>query len=509
MPLPSMTEADLRAVLLLRAIESEVAPAGSPAIAAGPAGAVCAPATADTEWAGAEARRRLGEPTDPAHWLGERARLLLALCAERDPGWRPVLAAAGATGVTGVTGGVGVFIAVVLASAAALGAAGENLGTSGYINLLAPPLLGLLAWNLAVYLLLLGRWLWRSAARPGPGLPRRHAGPLQRGLLALAGRWQARLVAAGEALAPPIAFALVRFQRDWLQASAALQSARLVSLMHAAAAALAIGALLSMYARGLVLDYRAGWDSTFLDASAVRTLLVGLLGPAAALSGQPLPDAAALSSLRLATGGGEGAARWIHLWALTLLLAVVLPRLALSAVSAWQARRLAQDLPLPDDDGLHRQLRAAAGQRRPVLVLPYSYQLDAAQQAPLLAALDAAWGPGVMSQLQASLAMGAEDDLPGHLPAQLPATVVALFALTATPERETHGAFLRALASRVGPPDGLAVMVDESGFRQRLAGAMLAERLAQRRAAWQALVASQGLSARFVDLSPPAGGSPP
>jgi hypothetical protein len=105
--------------------------------------------------------------------------------------------------------------------------------------------------------------------------------------------------------------------------------------------------------------------------------------------------------------------------------------------------------------------------------------------------------------------MGAEDDLPGHLPAQLPATVVALFALTATPERETHGAFLRALASRVGPPDGLAVMVDESGFRQRLAGAMLAERLAQRRAAWQALVASQGLSARFVDLSPPAGGSPP
>jgi hypothetical protein len=302
--------------------------------------------------------------------------------------------------------------------------------------------------------------------------------------------------------------AVARFHADWLAATAALQAQRGAALMHSGAAALALGALASLYAHGLVQDYRAGWDSTFLDVDGVRLLLGGLLGPAAALSGQALPDAAALVGLRLATGGGEGAARWIHLWALTLALAVLLPRLLLAAGAVLRARRLARQLPLPDDEGLRRLLRAASGQRLPVLVLPYSYRLDAARQAALAQLLDAAWGPGVVAQVLPSLPLGAEDDLPAALPAPLPATVVALFPLAATPERESQGAFLRALAGHAGAAR-IEVMVDESGFRQRLAGPALAERLAQRRAAWQALLAAQGLQPRFIDLDPAARAAPP
>ena len=87
--------------------------------------------------------------------------------------------------------------------------------------------------------------------------------------------------------------------------------------LHLAAVAVAAGALAAMYLRGLGLEYRAGWDSTFLDAQAVHRWLNLLLGPASALSGIALPEPAQLEALRFSTGPGENAARWIHLYALT------------------------------------------------------------------------------------------------------------------------------------------------------------------------------------------------
>ncbi len=483
-----MNAGDLRAVLLLRAIESAGATDDGP------------------DWAGAEARRRLGEQATPEAWLAERARLRLARLGQQQPAWRPLLDAAR------LATGRGAAIVLLLA-AVALGAVGEPLGSTRFIHLLAPPLGALLVWNLVVYGLLLGRSLQR---RPAAALPPRQApaAALRRTLLGLAARGRARLAGAASALDAPRAAAFARYQRDWFALTAPWQACRGIALLHAAAAALALGALASWYARGLVLDYRAGWDSTFLDARQVRALLGAVLGPAAALTGQALPDVAALGRLRVADGGGDSAARWIHLWSLTVLAVVVLPRSVLAAGAAWRARQLSHQLPLPDDDGLRRLLRSASGQRLSLAVLPYSYQLDGARQAALVQQLDRLWGPGVAPQVCASLPMGAEDDLPRHLAdaeaGDLPARVAVLFALTATPERETHAAFLRALAALRGSAAApLEVLVDESGFRQRLAGATLAERLAQRRSAWQALLAPLSLTARFVDLgtvpaTPPA-----
>ena len=499
-----MNADDLRAVLLLRAIESAAAAAVTDPAAIDKSRSTAAHADhADhTDWAGAEARRRLGEAASPEAWLAERARLRLARLAEQQPAWRPVLDGARLTTGRGWAG-AGLLLAALL------GAMGEQFGSSRFIHLLAPPLLGLLFWNLGIYVLLVLRALrpWRAGTGAAP--PK---GALRRQLLSLATRARARLATAVSALDTPRAAAFACFQRDWLALGLPWQTARVVALLHATAAALALGALASWYARGLVLDYRASWDSTFLDADQVRWLLAAVLGPAAALTGQPLPDAAALAGLRGAEGGGESAARWIHLWSLTVLCGVVLPRLALAAGAAWRARRLSHQLALPDDDDLRRLLRAASGQRLTMAVLPYSYQLDAARQAALVQQLDRLWGPGVLAQIHPSLPMGAEDDLPRQLAAtvagDLPARVVVLFALTATPERETHVAFLRALTALRGSVAApLEVLLDESGFRQRLAGATLAERLAQRHAAWLALLDSADIgprSVRFVDLGAPA-----
>ncbi len=471
-----MTESDTRAVLLMRAFEQ--------------GGAM---PVEDADWADREARRQLGENADPRAWLARRARLALGRLVGRDRGLRPVL--------TRLQRPPGVLLpGVLLLAALLLGMLGESLGADRHINLLAPPMLGLLVWNAAVYLGLMVHALRRRPVTPG-------------GLGAIWTRWSGRGLRRLQGVSPPARVSLAQYGIDWLAVSAPLQAARSTALMHAGAAALALGAVAAMYGRGLVFDYQAGWDSTFLQPLQVRWLLSAVLAPASALAGLPLPDEAGLAALRLVNGGGESAAPWIHRWAITLGLAVVLPRTLLAGLAWWRARRLAADLPLPDDESLRRLLHRASGVSRAATVLSYSYQLDAPREQALAPALERWLGPGLRCQLQHNLPLGAEDDLPAWLPAVLddpsgqPGLLVLLFAMIATPERESHGALVtalsQALAAQPAPRPLLRVAVDESGFRQRLIGADGVQRLAQRRAAWEALLIGQGVVPGFIDLSAP------
>jgi Protein of unknown function (DUF2868) len=476
-PTRSMNESDLRHVLLLQAVETDEA------------GRALAWTPADAAWASAAARREVGEQAGAQAFLVRRAQLGLRRLVERDAQWRRV--------VELPTGHGGAWAALLLAAAYLVGIAGDAFTALHRVDLLPQTLLTvlLLAWNAAVYAVLLVAALRRS----GPGRGRRHwfEGVADR---LWAPVWRQL---GGHALAGWAAVQ-AHFVVLWSAATRALQQRRALSLLHAGAALLTLGVVSSMYLRGLVFDYRAGWDSTFLDAAQVHALLGAVLGPASALSGIGLPDVPALARLRWAEGGGEGAARWIHLYALTLVGAVVVPRLLLAVWAAMRARQAAQRLVLPLEDPYFVRLQyAAQAAPRPVTVLPYSYQLGATQQAGLTAALVDALGPGVQPRLVETLPLGAEDALPQGLPADLADTVVALFALTATPEREAHGAFLQALARRVAGSDRLHVLVDESGFRQRFdAMPDRAVRLAQRREAWQRLLQEMALPApRFVDLA--------
>ena len=178
--------------------------------------------------------------------------------------------------------------------------------------------------------------------------------------------------------------------------------------------------------------------------------------------------------------------------------------LDLAGWAAQRARQAARQLALPLDDPYFVRLKhAALSAPQPATVLPYSYQLGAAPQAALAAALADVLGAGVQPQLANSLPLGAEDDLPRSLPPDLADTVVTLFSMTATPERETHGAFVRALAAALPPRCTLHVVVDESGFRRNLGTASDApSRLQQRRSAWERLLQELSLPPpRFVDLA--------
>ena len=334
-----------------------------------------------------------------------------------------------------------------------LGVSADHLGASQRINILAPPLLALLVWNLAVYLGLVLTALGSPARR-------------SRG-------WAALLV-----------------RRSGVPEPADL--ARATAVLHAAAAALALGALLSLYLRGLAFEYRAGWDSTFLDAAAVQRLLAVVLGPAAWLSGLALPDADELARLRYSEGPGENAARWIHLQAITLAGVVLLPRTLLAVWSWRRAQSLAQ-----------ARERNAVG--IPVAVWPYSHHASADALRGLLRLLRHTLGPATTTHVAPVVPLGGEDQL-AALPWPAPQEkrgqpALVLFHLAATPERENHGAFIDALSHRCGAPPW--VLVDESAFKQRFSGADGAQRLQQRRAAWRALAQAHGCVAVCVDLLQP------
>src|SRR6185437_9947129 len=124
----------------------------------------------------------------------------------------------------------------------------------------------------------------------------------------------------------PLATALRRFTSEWT----------------------AVGLILGLYLRGLVFRYEAGWESTFLSASAVHALAVLFYGPAAALSGIGVPPADALAALRwTGSAGGAEAASWIHLIALTAALYIVAPRAILAVLSRYKLWRLSRRAPLP------------------------------------------------------------------------------------------------------------------------------------------------------------------
>lgn len=471
-----------------------------------------------------------GAPPSGEVFLARRAGLLLEKLAATQPAlerasralaWRPA---------------VGGAVAVIALLAGALA---EQVADRGHVNILAFPLLAIVGWNLGVYVVIalhaLRRLVTRSRRTVGAAAAGAQAdvGMARSGSDASAvavdlGAWRAAVVtiaqrglgAAGGALAP----ALRRFGADWSRAIAPLAAARAARLLHLAAALLALGAVTGLYLRGLVFEYRIGWESTFLGAPAVHALLSRLLGPAAALLGIAFPGVEQIEAIRFpASAGGARAADWIHLHALTVLLAVIVPRAVLCAAATVRERRLARQLPLDLEAPYFRRLLGPLlrGEVR-LRVVPFSYTVDEVAAQGLRAVAQRLLGEGAGLTLAPTVAYGEEARAADGLVAadpQVPLTL-ALFSLAATPEAENHGEFLTTLvqglagsraasasrasaAARAAP---VAVLVDEGPYRRRLGTAAdtgAATRLEERRQAWQGFAAARGLAIACVDLAAP------
>jgi hypothetical protein len=515
-----MNEPTARRVLLIQAFET-----------AAPDGPLWT--AEDRQWAHRVASDAVGPQATADAYVAERAHHAMQRLGPRapalahwlmQPGWRWQW----------------LLIAVVLAFA--VGAAADSIGSAQRINLLAPPLWTVVVWNLAVYVLLLwgavaGLLRRRSPPSTPPGRLRRavqrlieRSAPITRQLPPQADARGAD--AASNASTAPV---LAAYAHSWGQHSAPLLAARAAAVLHAAAAALALGLIAGMYVRGLVLDYRVGWQSTFLSSAQVHAGLTTLLGPVASLVSDvfpalQLPDLAAVDALRLlpnavpngvpnplpttvpigAVADGR-AATWIHLYALTLALVVMLPRSLLALWALLRAAYGAHHFALPMSNAYFARLvRQQLGSTARLQVLPYANAPTPAATLGLRRVLASVFGDTVRLDVLPTTTYGSSAAA-ATAPVDCGVSV-ALFDMGATPEAQSQGRFvseLLALASRSAtpgtsansPPPALLIVVDESAFRRRFAGSP--ERITQRCAAWQQLAASMGSVAVVVDLEQP------
>lgn len=425
------------------------------------------------------------------HFLQQRAEQILKRLGERTPAFSAFYKRAPGLG--------GIWIALPFL-AFLLGAALDRIANPHRVDLLSAPLLGIIGWNLLVYL---GLLVWAVV----PASRKRKGGtPLMQ-------RLSVGKAAVPRKLPTPLAEGVAHYLANWSAMSEPLTRARLSRTFHLAAAGFALGAVVSLYARGLLTQYVTGWESTFLDAQQVHTLLSWLFTPALTvfpfLQGFTLAEIEQLrfSATAAASTGAIGGERWVHLYGATLLLLVVAPRLILALIAGLRARHLKRHFPIDLDQPYYRKLADSVGAGTPAVlrVIPYSYTLDEPRDRGLWAIAAAALGGQARVQLRPAVAYGVEpkeamrDTDLGE--AGITVTVV-LFSLAATPEKENHGALLDWLARRV--PRGVAVLLDESPLSER-AGEQsgIDARVAERIALWRQFCSFHGTSAHAVNLLHP------
>jgi hypothetical protein len=326
-------EDEARRVVLVQAIE-----------AADAHGALVSEAEREAAERAVLERRKIapGERPQPQWYLPERAAEVLRTVQRRHPAvLRLELEQAGWS-----------RLALVLpAIALVLGFASDLVGDPHRLNLLALPLLGFVAWNIAVYLLVLVSLFARG--RPGfvdawlralAGLPAWLGAPL-------AGRLR-RSVAA-------------QFQLHWWRVAGALEGARVQRILHFSAAAWAVGVMLSLAWHGIGSEYRVGWESTWLQAPQVRWLANAISAPGRAVTQLAPFGTDEIERLHGWPGAGQPlSGRWVLLYIAFLFAVVVLPRLLLAAWSAWRAMRLARAVRVDAGEPYFEQLMARVSPAR-------------------------------------------------------------------------------------------------------------------------------------------------
>lgn len=397
----------------------------------------------------------------------------------------------------------------ILLAAFISGVGADTLGASGRIDIIAFPLLGLLLWNVAVYVFLLARW----------GGARKRGTPLQKSRLAAWGLVNVLKILPWPEFSdedPEKKKATIwrsiggAFAGPWLKLERPILHERFRLLLHLAALAAVAGTVASMYLKGLSFEYRAGWGSTFLEPEDLRRWLGVVLGPAAELTRIPLPGAEALNELRWSVNAeGELAGRWIHLYAATAGL-VLFPRVVLAVMAAWRLRMEARNVSVEQLDrpllGPREAAPAAPESLERVCVIPFNHVCASVFRERLRAALfdrDSErrrmdYLDRVNYGLEAEYAEGLDVD---RLKCR---TLLVVFNLSSTPEEEVQGLFLDRLSqiSRQSERHAdIEVWLDESFFAQRFRrDTGFSERLKQRRAAWRRMLAKREMEPHFIDV---------
>lgn len=443
-----MREATLRQVLVVRACEETDVHGAELALAF-------------RETAGREAFEAF--PNDPAAQLAQRAERLAGGLEDAHPALAALASASWFVPRPW-------FVAVIAFAAALLT---DSLGRDRSLSLLAFPLFGLLLWNAGVG----GVWcvarLRGAAATDLPAWGRGWSWLRRRTL--------------GDGFA---ARAGSGFAAHWLAVAAPLEAARWRAALHVGALAFALGIVASLYTAGFAFAYEATWESTFLSAASVQRLLAIILGPAAWLLGNPVPDVAGIAALRAPATGP--AAEWIHRFALTVVAGVGIPRLLLALrafvqVGGYRAA-LGANLSEPY---FAKILSLGRGEGQRIAIVPYSTQLSPAAAVRVLELAHHLFGNRALVATDPGVTYGAECPAGGN------GSALLVFGLAQSPEREVHGRFAAEFSRVYSVAGGRSIVILDA---ERYAAVADEERLAERGRAWRRVLDEVGVPA--IDLTP-------
>ncbi len=388
----------------------------------------------------------------------------------------------------------------VIIAALVVGFLTNELGIPGKINILSFPLIGIVLWNFVIYL------------REIFGLFRgKKEGATNVGSL---GRWLAaspfsdKQNADDETSDEPVEIrqSVALFRKNWFRALMPVMTARVKSLLHCAAALLAVAAIGGMYVKGLANEYNAVWASTFFTAETLHPFLKGVLGPASAISGIALPDLDQLTVMKNSpTNEGENAARWIHLYAVTTAVFVILPRLVLAFI--WKGRSKLREKIIPFRSYapafFDRLLAVSMGDALKIAVLPYAHNPSATMRHKIQKDAEDIIGGAVKLEWMNPIAFGEEDE--GFAFERWPADLIVAFNFASTPEKETYGALLKNIGQSVRESEGtthLHLFLDAESFdRKADSFADFEQRRETRLAGWRELAPAEFGEALHVTSS--------
>ena len=492
-----MTESDAREIFLIRAIE-QADPEGELLGADVQVDAAKAAGGAELVEAGSvdcdddeplteeEGKFLAARAVDLHARLSRKSLIPKSLGAKTIPGW---------------------FGPLLVAAVLVIGFLSANLGSQGAeLNILALPLLGILAWNIAVYgLAVFG--LFTGASRRRSGI-----------LIALAKKF-GRLSKSFERedeKGPKFGKSdQVRFAIDWFDESIPIHSSRLGVALHLAAAALAIGGVGGLFYQGWSVQYVAVWESTLFNADSLKSFFSVLFGPASLATGVSIP-LDALPEMQRGAGlehkGGD-ALPWLQLYAGTMAVFVVVPRAVFAMIYQVHAKKLQADFPLSNSlrPYLTKVLLSLKGESQVAEVIPYAFSPESKVRDSVRGLLHSLWGGGIYPEFRDPVEYGDEDDyLEDPLPDE-PKYTVLLMNFSATPEDEAHGYLGKSLRDRVeasesasaGVNNGrsLLVLLDATSFSERFAELPeFSRRVEERRAAWERVMKRSGLEVATVNL---------
>lgn len=375
----------------------------------------------------------------------------------------------------------------------------NELGPEKRINILSFPLLGIILWSFLVYLreiilffrsrdkLFRDSWVDWLIGMMQP--PQSSHDTIE--------KEEEKALAGGRSI----------YEKRWKQITATVMGARIKSLLHTTALILAAAAIAGMYVKGLANEYTAVWESTFFERSdQLRPVLQTVLGPATAISGDTIPKAAELDTIRMTKDeevAGQNAARWIHWYAITIGLFVLIPRFLFALIWRIKASALARTLPFRDVSSRYFEhlLATSTGDSIDIHIVPYGLDPNDPKKRLAIRALEEQFEKPLKVTWDQPVAFGEEDNF-ALTDAPDGCTLVPFYSLASTPEKETHLAVYQTLLGHAPSPVKWA-LIDPEVYDEKLTFFPDAEkRRFDRESAWTRLFETENLDLIFVGRPP-------